>query len=170
MATPTNSTNGTASTNGTTDLLSRGLALAAALASAPDVAINPPLDLSNPADEPPALDEPTAEEWREIEELRNEAAARDFLDQSATLSLADLADHVATHFRGWHNGAGDLFAKTLEELGQKIRFTQAETPGDFEARLEILEADHDDSHYRAGYENGLIIGRRQGPAYAGPLD
>jgi hypothetical protein len=151
-------------------MIDRGTALARALAEAPDVTINPPLDLSDPADEPPTLDEPTPEEWREIEELRNEAAARDFLDQSATLSLADLADHVAAHFRGWHNGAGDLFAKTLEELGHKIRFTQATNPSDFEARVEILEADRDDSHYRAGYENGLIIGRRQGPAYAGPLD
>jgi hypothetical protein len=169
MATPTNST---ASTNGTISNLDRGLQLAAALTAAPDVAINPPLDLPDHyPDEPPALDyDPTEADWAEAALAADEAAALRYLDQSATLCLADLADHVAIHFRGWHNGAGDLFAKTLEELGQKIRFTQADTPADFEARIEILEADRDDSHYRAGYENGLIIGRRQGPAYAGPLD
>jgi hypothetical protein len=163
-------TNGMASGSGTADLLSRGLALARALSTAPDATVNAPLVEVDVVDEAPVLDEPTPEEWTEIEELRNEAAARDLLDRSATLSLADLADHVATHFRGWHNDAGDLFARTLEELGQKIRFTQADTPADFEARLEILEADRDDSHYRDGYENGLIIGRRQGPAHTGPLD
>jgi hypothetical protein len=133
-----------------------------------------PAELDDPDDTgefDPILDEPTDADWAEFGAMADEAAARRSLDRSATLSLADLADHIASHFRGWHNGAGDLFARTLEELGQKIRFTHADTPSDYEARVEILDADRDDTHYRAGFEEGRQRGRSEAGAMAdGQID
>ena len=100
-----------------------------------------------------------------------ETTARDHLDQSATLTLDALADHVASFFRTFGNGAGDLFARTMEELAQKIRFTGAETPADYEARIEILDAEVNEQREAIAYEEGRQHGRHEaGRLAAGYLD
>jgi hypothetical protein len=153
--------------HGTTDLLSRGLALAAALASAPDVSINPPLDLPDDyPDEPPALDYDPAV----AAEVFAEMDARQHLDLSECLTLPELVDRQADFYRGWNNPVGTMIAKHMEELAVRIRWVKAETPEDYDARHEIVEQDARETWRRAGYEEGLAVGRREAMPYNGPLD
>jgi hypothetical protein len=178
-------------------LVDRGLALAKALAAAPDAPINSPLvdvDLVDLAPELSPAEEgyhfpdtgacfrawldgrdyqPTAEEEAEAAEIFGAMSARDYLDRSDRLTLLELVARQAEFYRQWETEVGDLLARTLEDLGQKIRFTQAETPSDYEARLEILEQDaRQDSEARRheAYDAGFDTGCRHAMPYNGPLD
>jgi hypothetical protein len=161
MATPTNSTNGTA------DLLSRGLALAAALASGEDVAINPPLDLSDPTDEPPALDHDPAE----AAEMFAELDARQHLDLSECLTLDQLIERQIEFYEGWQNEAGKMFALHMTELLLKYRGAGSPaTPAEAMARIEVFEQDVRHDWEARGYEAGKEAGRREAAAFDGQVD
>jgi hypothetical protein len=158
-----------ATTNGT--LLSRGLALVRALTTAPATPINPPVEFPDHyADEAPGQDEPTPEEWAEIEELRNESAARDFLDTGDRLTLAELVDRQTDFYRGWGNPAGAMLAAHMEELALRVRWVQATTPQEYEDRKAIVDEDARQTWLVQGYEEGLAAGRREATPYDGPLD
>jgi hypothetical protein len=97
---------------------------------------------------------PTADDLAELAELAAAATARDFLDASERLTLADLAEHQAAFYRRWHNGAGDLFGRIMEDLAQKIRYVSAETPADFEAREETIDRDARQTWEEVGFRAG----------------
>jgi hypothetical protein len=134
----------------------------------------PPVEVLDPAGDveaDPAGWEPTDADWAEVAELADGATARRFLDTGDRLTLAELADRQADFYRGWGNPAGEMIARHLEELALRIRWVQAETPADYEARAEIVEADARETWFKQGYEEG----RRRGLAscacsYNGPLD
>jgi hypothetical protein len=105
--------------------------------------------------------EPTAEDLRELANWSSELTARDHLDASERLTLAELADHQADFYRGWGNPCGEMFARAMVELALKIRMTDATTPADFEARVEILDRDVRDQWEAIGYQEGLEAGRRE---------
>jgi hypothetical protein len=165
----TAATNGTASINGTISNLDRGLQLAAALAAAPDVTINPPVDLPDHyPDEPPALD---YDHDPEAAEVLGAMDAREYLDRSDRLTLAALVDAQADFYRGWRNPAGVMLARHMDELAMRIRWVHAETPGDFEARLEIVDRDARESWWQQGFEEGRQRGRSEAGVMAdGQID
>jgi hypothetical protein len=168
MATPTNSTNGTASTSGTADLITRGTALARELAEAPDVAINPPLDLPDHfPDEPPALDYDLAE----AAEMFAEMDARQHLDLSECLTLDQLIERQIEFYEGWGNEAGKWFALHMTELLIKYRGAGSRsTPAEAMARIEILEQDVRQQWEAIGYEAGKAAGLRQAAPFDGQID
>jgi hypothetical protein len=92
-------------------------------------------------------DGPTDEDLADYREMRGEAEARGHLDLSATLSLAELVEHQAAFYRSWPSEAGEMIARELDALALKVRMTDATTPAEFEARIEVLDAD-----IRAGWE------------------
>lgn len=57
------------------------------------------------------------------------------------LTLPQLIEREAERFRARGNAAGDLMAKTLDELVRVVRTVEAMTPADVEGRLEVLERD-----------------------------
>jgi hypothetical protein len=132
-----------------------------------------PAELDDPDDTrefDPILDEPTPEEWADFEALRNEAAARDFLDTGDRFTLAELVDRQTDHYRGWDNAAGDMQAKHMEELALRTRWVKAETPEDYDARYEIVEQEARETWWKQGYQEGRAAGRREAMPYNGPLD
>jgi hypothetical protein len=135
--------------------------------STPDVQINSPVDLSNLLDEPPVLDYDPAE----AAEMFAEMDARQHLDLSQCVTLAELVDHQADFYRGWGNPVGTMLAKHMKELALRIRWIKAETPADYEARHEIVEQDARDTWFRQGFEEGRQQGRSEAGALAdGQLD
>ncbi len=73
---------------------------------------------------------------------------------AAPRTLAELVDHEALAYRGWGTTEGDFLARQMERLAQLIRLTEAETPGDFEDRLEVYECDLRAREYDRGFEDG----------------
>ena len=90
-------------------------------------------------DEAPVLDGPTAEDLADYGHWADESTARDHLDASERLTLAELVDRQAAFYRGWNNAAGEMMARAMDELALKVRLTDATTPDEFEARVEILD-------------------------------
>jgi hypothetical protein len=74
---------------------------------------------------------------------------------AAPRTLAELADHEALAYRAWGTPDGDFLARQMERLAQLIRLTEAETPGDFEDRLEVYECDLRAREYDRGFEDGM---------------
>lgn len=97
---------------------------------------------------------PTATDLDELADWSAEVTAREHLDASERLSLAELAEHQAAFFSTWSNGAGDLFSRIMEELAQRIRFVSAVTPSDFEAREDTIEADARRQWEQVGFQAG----------------
>jgi hypothetical protein len=60
---------------------------------------------------------------------------------AAPRTLAELVDHEALAYRAWGTTEGDFLA-------------EAETPGDFEDRLEVYECDLRAREYDRGFEDG----------------
>ncbi|AGA26481.1 hypothetical protein [Singulisphaera acidiphila] len=77
-------------------------------------------------------------------------------------TLAEMAQHEADAFRTVGTPEGMLFARTMDELALKIRMTAATTPDDYEARIEILDADVRQRWQAIGYEEGRHAGCRCG--------
>ena len=73
---------------------------------------------------------------------------------AAPRTLAELVDHEALAYRAWGTPEGDFLARQMERLAQLIRFTQAETPQEFEDRLEVYEFDLRAREYDRGFEDG----------------
>ena len=73
---------------------------------------------------------------------------------AAPRTLAELVDHEALAYRAWGTTEGDFLAGQMERLAQLIRLTEAETPGDFEDRLEVYECDLRAREYDRGFEDG----------------
>jgi hypothetical protein len=73
---------------------------------------------------------------------------------TAPRTLAELVDHEALAYRAWGTLEGDFLARQMERLAQLIRFTQAQTPGEFEDRLEACEFDLRAREYDRGFEDG----------------
>ncbi len=73
---------------------------------------------------------------------------------AAPRTLAETVDHEALAYRAWGTPEGDFLARQMERLAQLIRLTQAETPGQFEDRLEACEFDLRAREYDRGFEDG----------------
>jgi hypothetical protein len=73
---------------------------------------------------------------------------------AAPRTLAELVDHEALAYRAWGTPEGDFLSRQMERLAQLIRLTEAETPGDFEDRLEVYECDLRAREYDRGFEDG----------------
>lgn len=97
----------------------------------------------------------------EVQESFDADTARDYLDRSDTLSLDELVEYQAAFYRSWPNAAGALIAQALTELALKIRLVDARTPADFEARVEVLDADM----RRQWEEVGFAAGRDSCPCH-----
>jgi hypothetical protein len=87
--------------------------------------------------------------------------AADHDEPTATLSLVDLVAKQAERYRAWPLEAGRLIAEALDELAGKIQATGAQTPDEYRARLEILEAEAVEQHETVGYQAGLDAGREE---------
>jgi hypothetical protein len=74
-------------------------------------------------------------------------------------TLPELADQEALAYHAWRNPAGDLFARTMEELAQKIRFTGASTPADYWDRIEVMDAAVRQQWEQVGFDEGFRAGR-----------
>jgi hypothetical protein len=86
--------------------------------------------------------EPSESDLSDFADWKRESAARDHLDRSRTLSLLELIEHqVAFYRRAFGNAAGDLLASHLDELAFKVRMTEASTPAEYLARVEIMDRD-----------------------------
>ena len=109
---------------------------------------------SDHADEAPVLDEPTDADLADYHDWTQETTAREHLDASERLTLAELVDRQAAFYRGWNNGAGEMIARAMDELALKIRLTDATTPDEFEARVEILDRDVREQWEAIGFEQG----------------
>lgn len=76
-------------------------------------------------------------------------------------TLAELADQEACAFRAWGNPVGELFARHMDELAVRIRMTDATTPEEYEARIDVYEDDIRGQWEARGYEAGLEAARGQ---------
>jgi hypothetical protein len=112
-------------------------------------------------DQPEPDDTPAPDDLVELAEWSARTTARELLDASKLLTLAELAEHQAAFYRSWGHGAGDLFARTMEELAQKVRYVNATTPADFEARADAIDAEGREHHETVGYQAGLEAGREE---------
>jgi hypothetical protein len=114
--------------------------------------------------------EPSAEDLAEADEVFGGIVAQRHLDRCDRLRLAELVDRQTDRYRGWGNAVGDMLAKHLDELALQIRWVQAETPDDYEARIEIIEQDARETWWKQGYEEGKAGGRPEAAPYNAPLD
>jgi hypothetical protein len=89
---------------------------------------------------------------------RREQDAREHLDRSATLGLAELVEYQAAFYRAWPTDAGAMIAQALDALAAKIGYAGATTPAEWDARAETIEQEA-----RAQWED---IGFEQGKAQA----
>jgi hypothetical protein len=94
------------------------------------------------------------EDMAAIQEDFDRAIARDYLDRSDRLKLDELVEHQAAWYRTWNSPAGQMIARALDELALKIRLTDARSPAEYEARIEVLDADVRQQWEAIGYENG----------------
>jgi hypothetical protein len=85
------------------------------------------------------------------------------------LTLAEIVDHEAIGYRAWGTPAGDLLARQIERLAQLIRWTNAESPEDHEARMEVWDEEIRERWFDRGYHEGYEAGRREavGDRHAG---
>lgn len=66
--------------------------------------------------------------------------------------LADFISGQVEHFRKLNTHAGDLLALSLEGLLDAAKFTQARTPQELAARIEVMERDDASDHWRPAVE------------------
>jgi hypothetical protein len=57
--------------------------------------------------------------------------------------------------------AGDFLARQMERLAQLIRWTNASTPEDHEARMEVWDEEIREQWFDRGYHEGYEAGRRE---------
>lgn len=105
--------------------------------------------------EPPGVpSEPTAEDLAEYHDWTGESIAREHLDRSARLTLAELVDAQAEFYESWANPCGNMLANAMRELALKVRLTDASTPDEFEARKDALDAEIREQYEAIGWEQG----------------
>jgi hypothetical protein len=73
--------------------------------------------------------------------------------------LAELADQEAAAYRAWENPVGELFGRRMDELAVRIRMTDATTPEEYDARIEVYEDDIRAQWESRGYDAGLEVAR-----------
>ena len=109
------------------------------------------------AGEPDTWDDRTDERWTvtslEASDAYGELDARAHLDRTATMGLVDQLAHVAGFFLSWSNPYGNLLARLVDEALLKARMTDATTPAEFEARVELLEQEVRDGWFQSGRES-----------------
>ena len=88
--------------------------------------------------------EPTPDERREAAEIFAEMAARDHLDQSTRLTLAEFVALQSTFYQTFDHAAGDLIAEALAELAGRIADVQATTVTEFKDREDVMDNVNDD--------------------------
>ncbi len=76
------------------------------------------------------------------------------------LSLAEVVEHEMMGYRSWGTPTGDFLARQMERLAQLIRWTNATTPADHEARIEVWDEEVRDQWFERGYQEGYEAGRR----------
>ena len=101
-----------------------------------------------------------------VPSLEDEAwAARAFrqdgLADRPPMTMVEIVERQALAYRAWASPVGEFLARQLERLAQLIRFTDAETPVEFEDRLDVLEADARRQDFENGFAEGLEAGRRE---------
>lgn len=74
---------------------------------------------------------------------------------AATLDLAELVDRQAAAYRAWPLEAGEMIARALDELALKVRMTGATTPAEYEARIEVIDADIRSDWEARGYDRAM---------------
>ena len=74
---------------------------------------------------------------------------------AAPRTLAETVDHEALAYRAWGTPEGDFLSHRWSGWRSVIRLTEAETPGDFEDRLEVYECDLRAREYDRGFEDGM---------------
>jgi hypothetical protein len=104
--------------------------------------------------EPAPAFEPTPEDETDYRDWSGEADARQHLDHSERLTLAELTDRQIDFYRSWGNSTGTMFAEALERLAMQIRMTGATTPSELAARADFLDL--------AARENWMAIGHEEG--------
>jgi hypothetical protein len=111
----------------------------------------------------PALwgDDTDADRWELGPDLAEIDLRESTQETGATLSLADLVSKQAEAFRAWPIEAGAMIADALDDLAAKIQATDAHTPDEYRARIEILEAEAAEQHQEIGYQEGLAAGRAE---------
>ncbi len=77
------------------------------------------------------------------------------------LSLAEVVEHESMGYRAWGSPTGEFLARQMERLAQLIRWTNANSPEDHEARIEAWDQEIRDQWFERGYEEGFEAGRRE---------
>ena len=76
------------------------------------------------------------------------------------LTLAEVVEHETMGYRAWGTPTGEFLARQMERLAQLIRWTNATTPEDHEARIEVWDAEIREQWFERGYQEGYEAGRR----------
>ena len=74
--------------------------------------------------------------------------------------LAEIVDREAIGYRARGTATGEFLARHLERLAQLIRWTDAATPEDHEARMEVWDEEIREQWFDRGYHEGYEAGRR----------
>jgi hypothetical protein len=70
------------------------------------------------------------------------------------LTLPQMIDREARGYLAWGTPVGDFLARKLDELSQLVRWTQATTPDEHDARMDVWDAEIRDQWEARGYEEG----------------
>lgn len=99
--------------------------------------------------------EPSESDLADLGAWKNESAARDHLDHSERLTLAELADRQTDFYRSWGSATGAMFAAAMEALALKIRMTESTTPDELEARSDALDLAVRENWEAIGHDSAL---------------
>jgi hypothetical protein len=75
-------------------------------------------------------------------------------------SLAEIVDREVIGYRARGTATGEFLARQMERLAQLIRWTDAATPEDHEARMEVWDEEIREQWFNRGYHEGYEAGRR----------
>lgn len=73
-------------------------------------------------------------------------------------SFPELIDQEALGYHAWGTPVGDFMAHEMEKLAQMVRWTQATTPAEHEARMAVWDAEIREQWEARGYEAGRSAG------------
>jgi hypothetical protein len=73
-------------------------------------------------------------------------------------SFPELIDQEALGYRAWETPVGDFLAREMEKLAQMVRWTQATTPAEHEARMAVWDNEIREQWEARGYEAGRSAG------------
>ncbi|GAC1467501.1 MAG: hypothetical protein NVSMB9_09170 [Isosphaeraceae bacterium] len=77
-------------------------------------------------------------------------------------TFAELIDQESLGYRAWGTNVGDFLAREMEKLAQLVRWTQATTPEEHEARMEVWDDEIRQRYEAIGYQEGRYAGCRCG--------